>query len=250
MFEKFKEEKNAYILGIVNSVFLMISSLVFTYYIFGDILINFLKYPKFYYIISFATYIVEYIILLAAYILLAIALLHKYEFKVDITKVFAVLYLIANIIKFIYFITTDISLISLNMCYALNCLYCECQVLIAFIFIVFYKKNKPENSAAKIIMVILFAISVIILLICYMLIIIRINYLINYLIINISLFLFFVLYPKEYIFKKPYKSNGGNIVDNSFDAEYALRIIKEKYESGQISQEEYTKLKSEIINQC
>ncbi|MGN1434028.1 MAG: hypothetical protein ACI4XI_10045 [Ruminococcus sp.] len=60
----------------------------------------------------------------------------------------------------------------------------------------------------------------------------------------VALLLFYELYPKQNFFMR----KNSYLAKKEVDIEYALEILKEKYESGKISLEEYNRAKSEIIN--
>lgn len=59
-----------------------------------------------------------------------------------------------------------------------------------------------------------------------------------------SLFLFYVGYPMKNIFLK----KNSYLAKSDIDIQYALEILKSKYESGKISPEEYTRAKREVLD--
>ena len=92
--KKTMAEKNVKILGIVISAFLIICSLSFV----GNILYEIYSFTVVNNIIYYVVEIVAQGMLLTAFILLAVSILSKNKLKIDIIKIFAELFLIANIL--------------------------------------------------------------------------------------------------------------------------------------------------------
>ena len=235
--EKTRVEKNVKILGIVISVFLIICSLGcagnILYEIYSITAVN----NKIYYVVD----IVAKLMLLTAFILLAVSILSKNKLKIDIIKIFAELFLIANILYLsnglyqlvIVFGADILSIFGTVFSKPLYYLFTASKIAIAAAILFFNKRNMlvPDNKKAKRILSILFAISFCLYcffeirkfgltssLTSFMTFItssdnsagglfngIFISFFLNIIFMlaeYIPLFLFFVIYPKEYIDKK------------------------------------------------
>ncbi|MCI2113094.1 MAG: hypothetical protein LKJ92_06425, partial [Ruminococcus sp.] len=94
MLEKLRVEKNVRILGVVISVLLIIRSLGFV----GNILYEIYSFTVVNNIIYYVVDIVSQGMLLTAFVLLAVTILNKNKHNIDIIKIFAELFLIANIL--------------------------------------------------------------------------------------------------------------------------------------------------------
>ena len=235
--ERIKTEKNVKILGIVISAFLIICSLSFV----GNIIYEINSLTVVNNIIYYVVDIVAQGMLLTAFILLAVSILSKNKLKIDIIKIFAELFLIANILYLsnglyqlvIVFGADILSIFGTVFSKPLYYLFTASKIAIAAAILFFYKRNMlaPENKKAKCILLILFAISFCLYcffeigksglassLASFMTFItsfdggdsglfngIFISFFLNIIFMlaeYIPLFLFFVIYPKEYIDKK------------------------------------------------
>ena len=253
MVEKLRAEKNVRILGIVISVLLIICSLGFV----GNILYEIFSLTVVNNILYYVVDIVAQAMLLTSFILLAVLILGKNKLKIDIIKIFAELFLIANILYltnglyqlFVVFGADILCILEAVYRKPLFYLFAVSKIAIAAAILVFNKRNMlaPDNKKAKRILSILFVISFCLYclfetgkfgltssLTSFMTFItssdnsagglfngIFISFFLDIIFMlaeYIPLFLFFVIYPKE------------------------------KYESGQISLEKYNSVKSEIIN--
>lgn len=252
MLEKFRAEKNVKILGIVISAFLIICSLGFV----GNILYEIYSFTVVNNIIYYVVEIVAQGMLLTAFILLALSILSKNKLKIDIIKVFAELFLIANILyltnglyQLVVIFGADIfGILGVLLSKPLYYLLMVSKILIAAAILFFNKRNMlaPDNKKAKRILSILFAISFCLYclfeigkfgltssLTSFMTFItssdnsagglfngIFISFFLNIIFMlaeYIPLFLFFVIYPKEYLDKKavsPYSDNAKSDVIN------------------------------------
>ena len=165
MLEKFRAEKNLKILGIVISVFLIICSLGYVGNIFYEIYSLSVVNNILYYVVD----IVAKLMLLTAFILLAVSILSKNKLKIDIIKIFAELFLIANILylsnglyQLVVIFGADIfSVLETVFSKPLYYLFTASKIAIAAAILFFNKRNMlaPENKKAKCILLILFAIS-------------------------------------------------------------------------------------------
>lgn len=237
MLERIKAEKNLKILGIVISVFLIICSLGYV----GNILYEVYSLSVVNNIIYYVVDIVAQAMLLTAFILLALSILSKNKLKIDVIKVFAELFLIANILylsnglyQLVVIFGADIfSVLEAVFSKPLYYLFTASKIAIAAAILFFNKRNMlaPDNKKAKRILSILFAISFCLYclfetgkfgltssLTSFMTFItssdggdsglfngIFISFFLNIIFMlaeYIPLFLFFVIYPKEYIDKK------------------------------------------------
>ena len=237
MLERIKAEKNLKILGIVISAFLIICSLGYV----GNILYEVYSLSVVNNIIYYVVDIVAQAMLLTAFILLALSILSKNKLKIDVIKVFAELFLIANILylsnglyQLVVIFGADIfSVLEAVFSKPLYYLFTASKIAIAAAILFFNKRNMlaPDNKKAKRILSILFAISFCLYclfetgkfgltssLTSFMTFItssdggdsglfngIFISFFLNIIFMlaeYIPLFLFFVIYPKEYIDKK------------------------------------------------
>ena len=163
--EKTRVEKNFRILGIVISVLLIICSLGFV----GNILYEIYSFTVVNNIIYYVVDIVSQGMLLTAFVLLAVTILTKNKHKIDIIKIFAELFLIANILYltnglyqlFVVFGADILCILEAVFSKPLFYLFAVSKIAIATAILVFNKKNKlvPENKTAKLIISILFAVS-------------------------------------------------------------------------------------------
>ena len=163
--EKTRAEKNLKILGIVISVFLIICSLGYV----GNILYEVYSLSVVNNIIYYVVDIVAQAMLLSAFILLALSILSKNKLKIDVIKVFAELFLIANILylsnglyQLVVIFGADIfSVLEAVFSKPLYYLFTASKIAIAAAILFFYKRNMlvPDNKKAKRILSILFAIS-------------------------------------------------------------------------------------------
>ena len=163
--EKTRAEKNLKILGIVISVFLIICSLGYV----GNILYEVYSLSVVNNIIYYVVDIVAQAMLLSAFILLALSILSKNKLKIDIIKVFAGLFLIANILylsnglyqSVVIFGADILSVFGTVFSKPLYYLFTASKIAIAAAILFFNKRNMlaPENKKAKCILLILFAIS-------------------------------------------------------------------------------------------
>jgi len=242
--EKTRVEKNVRILGIVISVLLIICSLGFVVNILYEIYSFTVVNNIIYYVVD----IVSQGMLLTAFVLLAVTILTKNKHKIDIIKIFAELFLIANILYltnglyqlFVVFGADILCILEAVFSKPLFYLFAVSKIAIATAILVFNKKNKlvPENKTAKLIISILFAISFCMyclfeigtlgLDISFITFIlsdnsgninsvfsngIYISFFVNIIFLlaeYIPLFLFFVIYPKEYLDKKAVGSSSDN----------------------------------------
>lgn len=242
--EKTRVEKNVRILGIVISVLLIICSLGFVVNILYEIYSFTVVNNIIYYVVD----IVSQGMLLTAFVLLAVTILTKNKHKIDIIKNFAELFLIANILYltnglyqlFVVFGADILCILEAVFSKPLFYLFAVSKIAIATAILVFNKKNKlvPENKTAKLIISILFAISFCMyclfeigtlgLDISFITFIlsdnsgninsvfsngIYISFFVNIIFLlaeYIPLFLFFVIYPKEYLDKKAVGSSSDN----------------------------------------
>lgn len=165
MVEKLRAEKNVRILGIVISALLIICSLGFV----GNILYEIYSITVVNNIIYYVVDIVSQGILLTAFILLAVSILSKNKLKIDIIKIFAELFLIANILyltnglyQLVVIFGADIfSILGTVFSKPLYYLFTVSKIAIAAAILFFNKRNKlvPENKSAKLVLSILFVIS-------------------------------------------------------------------------------------------
>lgn len=242
--EKTRVEKNVRILGIVISVLLIICSLGFV----GNILYEIYSFTVVNNIIYYVVDIVSQGMLLTAFVLLAVTILTKNKHKIDIIKISAELFLIANILYltnglyqlFVVFGADILCILEAVFSKPLFYLFAVSKIAIATAILVFNKKNKlvPENKTAKLIISILFAVSFCLyclfeigtlgLDISFITFIlsdnsgninsvfsngIYISFFVNIIFLlaeYIPLFLFFVIYPKEYLDKKAVGSSSDN----------------------------------------
>lgn len=242
--EKTRVEKNVRILGIVISVLLIICSLGFV----GNILYEIYSFTVVNNIIYYVVDIVSQGMLLTAFVLLAVTILTKNKHKIDIIKIFAELFLIANILYltnglyqlFVVFGADVLCILEAVFSKPLFYLFAVSKIAIATAILVFNKKNKlvPENKTAKLIISILFAVSFCLyclfeigtlgLDISFITFImsdnsgninsvfsngIYISFFVNIIFLlaeYIPLFLFFVIYPKEYLDKKAVGTSSDN----------------------------------------
>lgn len=242
--EKTRVEKNVRILGIVISVLLITCSLGFV----GNILYEIYSFTVVNNIIYYVVDIVSQGMLLTAFVLLAVTILTKNKHKIDIIKIFAELFLIANILYltnglyqlFVVFGADILCILEAVFSKPLFYLFAVSKIAIATAILVFNKKNKlvPENKTAKLIISILFAVSFCMyclfeigtlgLDISFITFIlsdnsgninsvfsngIYISFFVNIIFLlaeYIPLFLFFVIYPKEYLDKKAVGSSSDN----------------------------------------
>lgn len=163
--EKTMAEKNVKILGIVISVFLIICSLGFV----GNIIYEINSLTVVNNIIYYVVDIVAQGMLLTAFILLAVSILSKNKLKIDKIKVFAGLFLIANILylsnglyqSVVIFGADILSVFGTVFSKPLYYLFTASKIAIAAAILFFNKRNMlaPENKKAKCILLILFAIS-------------------------------------------------------------------------------------------
>lgn len=165
MLERIKAEKNLKILGIVISVFLIICSLGYVGNILYEIYSLSVVNNKIYYVVD----IVARAMLLTAFILLALSILSKNKLKFDVIKIFAELFLIANILylsnglyQLVVIFGADIfSILGTVFSKPLYYLFIASKIAIATAILFFNKRNKlvTENKFAKLVLSILFAIS-------------------------------------------------------------------------------------------
>lgn len=163
--KKTMAKKNVKILGIVISVFLIICSLGYV----GNILYEIYSLSVVNNIIYYVVEIVAQVMLLTAFILLAVSILSKNKLKIDIIKVFAELFLIANILYLtnglyqlvIVFGADILSVFGTVFSKPLYYLFTASKIAIAAAILFFNKRNKlvPENKSAKRVLSILFVIS-------------------------------------------------------------------------------------------
>lgn len=239
MVEKLRAEKNVKILGIVISVLLIIRSLGFVGNILYEIYLLLQYMGELVHIIYSVVDIVSQGMLLTAFVLLAVTILTKNKLNIDIIKIFAELFLIANILYltnglyqlFVVFGADFLSILGAVFSKPLFYLFAVSKIAIATAILVFNKKNKlvPENKTAKLIISILFAVSFCLYClfeigtlgfdISFISFImsdnsgninsvfsngIYISFFVNIIFLlaeYIPLFLFFVIYPKEYLGK-------------------------------------------------
>lgn len=169
MVEKLRAEKNVRILGIVISVLLIICSLGFVGNIIYEVYLFLQDMYALVYIIYSAVDIVSQGLLLTAFVLLAITILTKNKLNIDIIKIFAELFLIANILYltnglyqlFVVFGADFLSILGAVFRKPLFYLFAVSKIAIATAILVFNKRNKlvPENKSSKRILSILFAVS-------------------------------------------------------------------------------------------
>lgn len=248
MVEKLRAEKNVRILGIVISVLLIICSLGFVGNIIYEIYLLLQYMYELVHIIYSVVDIVSQGMLLTAFVLLAVTILNKNKHNIDIIKIFAELFLIANILYLtnglyqlvVVFGADILSILGAVFSKPLFYLFAVSKIAIATAILVFNKRNKlvPENNAAKIILSILFAVSF-----CLYFIFeigtlgidisfitfilsddsgninsvfsngIYISFFVNIIFLlaeYIPLFLFFVIYPKEYLDKNAVSTYSDN----------------------------------------
>lgn len=165
MVEKLRAEKNVRILGIVISVLLIICSLGFV----GNILYEIFSLTVVNNIIYYVVDIVAQAMLLTSFILLAVLVLSKNKLKIDIIKIFAELFLIANILYlsnglyqlFVVFGADILCILEAVYRKPLFYLFAVSKIAIAAAILFFNKRNKlaPDNKKAKRILSILFVIS-------------------------------------------------------------------------------------------
>ena len=245
MVKKLRAEKNVRILGIVISVLLIIRSLGFV----GNILYEIYSFTVVNNIIYYVVDIVSQGMLLTAFILLAVTILKKNKLNIDIIKIFAELFLIANILYLtnglyqlvIVFGADILCILEAVFRKPLFYLFAVSKIAIATAILFFNKRNMlaPDNKKAKRILSILFVISFCLYclfetgkfgltssLTSFMTYItssdnsagglfngIFISFFLDIIFMlaeYIPLFLFFVIYPKEYLDKKavsPYSDN-------------------------------------------
>ena len=163
--KKTMAEKNFKITGIVISVFLIICSLGYA----GNIIYEINSLTVVNNIIYYVVDIVTQGMLLTAFVFLAVSILSKNKLKIDIIKVFAELFLIANILyltnglyQLVIVFGADILSIFGTVCSKpLYYLFTASKIAIAAAILFFNKRNMlaPENKKAKRILSILFAIS-------------------------------------------------------------------------------------------
>lgn len=163
--EKTMAEKNVKILGIVISVFLIICSLGFV----GNIIYEINSLTVVNNIIYYVVDIVAQGMLLTAFVFLAVSILSKNKLKIDIIKVFAGLFLIANILylsnglyQLVVIFGADIlCILEAVFRKPLYYLFTVSKIAIAATILFLNKRNKlvPDNKKAKRILSILFAIS-------------------------------------------------------------------------------------------
>lgn len=239
MVEKLRVEKNVKILGIVIFVLLIICSLGFVGNILYEIYLLLQYMGELVHIIYSVVDIVSQGMLLTAFVLLAVTILTKNKLNIDIIKIFAELFLIANILYltnglyqlFAVFGADFLSILGAVFSKPLFYLFAVSKIAIATAILVFNKKNKlvPENKTAKLIISILFAVSFCLYClfeigtlgfdISFITFIlsdnsgninnvfsngIYISFFVNIIFLlaeYIPLFLFFVIYPKEYLGK-------------------------------------------------
>ena len=248
MVEKLRAEKNVRILGIVISVLLIICSLGFVGNILYEIY-SLLQYTDtIVYLIYSVVDIVSQGLLLTAFVLLSVTILNKNKHNIDIIKIFAELFLIANILYltngvyqlFVVFGADILCILEAVFRKPLFYLFAVSKIAIAAAILFFNKRDKlvPENKTAKLILSILFAVSF-----CLYFIFeigtlgidisfitfilsddsgninsvfsngIYISFFVNIIFLlaeYIPLFLFFVIYPKEYLDKKAVVSSSDN----------------------------------------
>lgn len=242
--EKTRVEKNVRILGIVISVLLIICSLGFV----GNILYEIYSFTVVNNIIYYVVDIVSQGMLLTAFVLLAVTILTKNKHKIDIIKIFAELFLIASILYltnglyqlFVVFGADILCILEAVFSKPLFYLFAVSKIAIATAILVFNKRNKlvPENKTAKLIISILFAVSFCLyclfeigtlgLDISFITFIlsdnsgninsvfsngIYISFFVNIIFLlaeYIPLFLFFVIYPKEYLDKNAVSAYSDN----------------------------------------
>lgn len=163
--KKTMAEKNVKILGIVISAFLIICSLGFV----GNIIYEINSLTVVNNIIYYVVDIVAQGMLLTAFVFLAVSILSKNKLKIDIIKVFAGLFLIANILylsnglyQLVVIFGADIlCILEAVFRKPLYYLFTVSKIAIAAAILFFNKRNMlaPENKKAKCILLILFAIS-------------------------------------------------------------------------------------------
>ncbi|MGN0503011.1 MAG: hypothetical protein ACI4HN_08805 [Ruminococcus sp.] len=248
MLEKLRVEKNVRILGVVISVLLLIRSLGFVGNILYEIYLLLQYMYELVHIIYSMVDIVSQGMLLTAFVLLAVTILNKNKLNIDIIKIFAELFLIANILYLtnglyqlvVVFGADILSILGAVFSKPLFYLFAVSKIAIATAILVFNKMNKlvPENKSAKLILSILFAVSF-----CLYFIFeigtlgidisfitfilsddsgninsvfsngIYISFFVNIIFLlaeYIPLFLFFVIYPKEYLDKKAVSTYSDN----------------------------------------
>lgn len=246
MVEKLRAEKNVRILGIVISVLLIICSLGFV----GNILYEIFSLTVVNNIIYYVVDIVAQAMLLTAFVLLAVTILNKNKSKIDIIKIFAELFLIANILYltnglyqlFVVFGADILYILEAVFRKPLFYLFAVSKIAIAAAILVFNKRNMlaPDNKKAKRILSILFVISFCLYCIfetgkfgltssltSFMTFItssdnsagglfngIFISFFLDIIFMlaeYIPLFLFFVIYPKEYLDKNAVSTYSDNV---------------------------------------
>ena len=150
----FTDEQKSGLKNII-SVFLIICSLGYAgnilYEIYSITAVN----NKIYYVVD----IVAKLMLLTAFILLAVSILSKNKLKIDIIKIFAELFLIANILylsnglyQLVVIFGADIfSVLEAVFSKPLYYLFTASKIAIAAAILFFNKRNKlvPENKSAK-----------------------------------------------------------------------------------------------------
>lgn len=247
MVEKLRAEKNVRILGIVISVLLIICSLGFV----GNIIYEIYLFLQDMYALVLIYSIVDIVsqgLLLTAFVLLAVTILTKNKLNIDIIKIFAELFLIANILYltnglyqlFVVFGADILCILEAVFRKPLFYLFAVSKIAIATAILFFNKRNKlvPENKAAKLIISILFAVSFCLYFIfeigalgidiSFITFILSddsgninsvfsnglyISFFVNIIFLlaeYIPLFLFFVIYPKEYLDKNAVVSSSDN----------------------------------------
>lgn len=163
--EIIKTEKNFKILGIVISVFLIICSLGYA----GNILYEIYSITVVNNIIYYVVDIVAQLMLLTAFILLAVSILSKNKLKIDVIKIFAELFLIANILYLTNGLYQLVAVFGADILCVLEAvfrkplfyLFAVSKIAIAIAILFFNKRNKlvSENKSAKRVLSILFVIS-------------------------------------------------------------------------------------------
>ena len=246
MVEKLRAEKNVRILGIVISVLLIICSLGFV----GNILYEIFSLTVVNNIIYYGVDIVSQGMLFTAFVFLAVTILNKNKSKIDIIKIFAELFLIANILYltnglyqlFVVFGADILCILEAVFRKPLFYLFAVSKIAIAAAILFFNKRNKlaPDNKKAKRILSILFVISFCLYclfetgkfgltssLTSFMTFItssdnsagglfngIFISFFLDIIFMlaeYIPLFLFFVIYPKEYLDKNAVSTYSDNV---------------------------------------
>lgn len=250
MSEKFRAEKNVKILGIVISVLLIICSLVYVGNILYEIYSLLQFSGTIFNTIYYALDIVSQAMLLSAFVLLVVAILSKNKLKIDIINIFAKLFLIANILYLtnglyqlaVVFGADILGVLGTIFSKPLFYLFAASKILIAITILVFNKKDRlvNENNSAKIILSILFAVSFCLYFffeigtlgydMSFFTFIMNadnseninnvfsyvkyISFFLNIIFLlaeYIPLFLFFVMYPKEYLDKKVVSTYSDNV---------------------------------------